>query len=95
MIHINMKQNGLVIEGHANYAEHGRDIVCASVSAIAQTALIGLDMYAPIEATMNSGYLDIRVKQWTEEALAIYNTTKQALKEIEKQYPDYIIIMEG
>ncbi|MDI3299130.1 MAG: ribosomal-processing cysteine protease Prp [Bacillota bacterium] len=33
----------LAIQGHAGYAEPGRDIVCAAVSAIAQTALLGLE----------------------------------------------------
>jgi uncharacterized protein YsxB (DUF464 family) len=32
--------------GHANYAEHGKDIVCAAVSAIMQTALLGLQAVA-------------------------------------------------
>jgi uncharacterized protein YsxB (DUF464 family) len=32
--------------GHANYAEHGKDIVCAAVSAIMQTALLGLQAIA-------------------------------------------------
>jgi uncharacterized protein YsxB (DUF464 family) len=30
------------MKGHAGYAEYGQDIVCASVSAIIQTALLGL-----------------------------------------------------
>lgn len=33
----------LAIRGHAGYAEAGRDVVCAAVSAIAQTALLGLE----------------------------------------------------
>lgn len=39
------KKSGLVsikVEGHANYDEHGKDIVCSAVSAITQTALLGL-----------------------------------------------------
>lgn len=41
--------SGLVVikaEGHANYAEHGKDIVCASVSTVLQTAVLGLQMIA-------------------------------------------------
>jgi uncharacterized protein YsxB (DUF464 family) len=34
------------VKGHANYAEHGKDIVCAAVSAIMQTALLGLHSVA-------------------------------------------------
>lgn len=42
MIHIYMDKNVIAIEGHADYAEKGKDIVCASVSAILQTAQCGL-----------------------------------------------------
>lgn len=36
------------VEGHAGYAEHGKDIVCAAVSAITQTAVLGLEEYVGI-----------------------------------------------
>ena len=39
--HINIDVNG-----HANYAPHGQDIVCAGVSAIVQTTLLGLEAIA-------------------------------------------------
>lgn len=32
----------VTVEGHSGYAHSGRDIVCAGVSAIVQTALLGL-----------------------------------------------------
>ena len=32
--------------GHANYAPYGEDIVCAGVSAILQTAVLGLENIA-------------------------------------------------
>lgn len=37
MILIQMYDNGFIIDGHAGYAEPGKDIVCAAVSAISQT----------------------------------------------------------
>ncbi|AMA72768.1 ribosomal protein [Aneurinibacillus sp. XH2] len=50
MIHITaeMANGQMKVEavGHANYAEHGKDIVCAAVSAIMQTALLGLQAIA-------------------------------------------------
>jgi uncharacterized protein YsxB (DUF464 family) len=36
---------GFVISGHAYMAPCGEDLVCASVSALGQTALLGLDAY--------------------------------------------------
>ncbi len=34
------------VSGHADYAEKGKDIVCAGVSAIVQTAVLGLQAIA-------------------------------------------------
>ena len=33
------------VEGHTGYADHGEDIICAGISAITQTALVGLLNY--------------------------------------------------
>ena len=46
MIKINVSAESgrmtIEVEGHAMYDAHGRDIVCAGVSAILQTAVLGL-----------------------------------------------------
>ena len=34
---------GFSVTGHANTAPHGQDIVCAGISALTQTAVLGLD----------------------------------------------------
>lgn len=46
MIRITMTHSSIKIKGHAEYAEHGKDIVCAAVSAILQTAQLGLSEIA-------------------------------------------------
>lgn len=47
-IRVVVKEGKIVLDadGHANYAPHGQDIVCASVSAILQTAVLGLEAIA-------------------------------------------------
>ena len=37
MIVVNVRKDGITIEGHANYAEYGKDIVCAGMTAIMRT----------------------------------------------------------
>ena len=58
MIHINYCREGdrhrLAVDGHAGYAEHGRDIVCAGVSAIS-FALLGYLQQCGAEAAEISG----------------------------------------
>lgn len=43
MIKINFYKNGFEVSGHANYAQHGSDIVCAGVSGIVNGALNWFD----------------------------------------------------
>lgn len=42
MITVKITDNSIKIEGHANYAPYGSDIVCAAVSAILQSAQLGI-----------------------------------------------------
>ncbi len=42
MISICLTDNSISIEGHADYDEYGKDIICASVSTILQVAQLGL-----------------------------------------------------
>ena len=39
MIKVNINKNKIVITGHAEYADYGKDIVCASVSSIVITSI--------------------------------------------------------
>lgn len=41
--HIDSGEVLISIKGHAGYAEHGKDIVCAGVSTLVQTMLLGLE----------------------------------------------------
>jgi uncharacterized protein YsxB (DUF464 family) len=54
-----IQPGNLVIKavGHANYAPHGQDIVCASISAILQTAVLGLQNLAE----QYPDYVDIQI----------------------------------
>ena len=36
---------GLNIIGHADYAEYGSDIVCAGVSALTETCVLGIEKW--------------------------------------------------
>jgi uncharacterized protein YsxB (DUF464 family) len=47
-VRVDMGSGDLTIDvkGHAGYAPHGQDIVCAAVSAIVQTAVLGLESIA-------------------------------------------------
>jgi hypothetical protein len=65
------KNNGKIVtvecDGHTNYGEKGEDIVCASLSSVVQTALLGLLVVAGVEIDMSRdderGYLKFSLPQ--------------------------------
>lgn len=93
---------GFVVTGHANFSEYGKDIVCAAVSAIAQTALIGLQQYfgTAVQFQQTPGKLsctvpDLEPKEYAI-AEAILKTMYWGLRNIETQYSKHIrLIIEG
>lgn len=85
------------VTGHADYAPHGEDIVCAAVSALTQTALVGLLRYAqyPVEYKMKAGFLSFHLQK--EPAVVtdtILETMSLGLEEIARSYPDRVQIKE-
>jgi uncharacterized protein YsxB (DUF464 family) len=89
--------SGFSVSGHANTAPHGQDIVCAAVSALTQTAVLGLEGYLQhsIILEIAHGKLEVELKdlpnQLTEAILA---TMLLGLLEIEKINPQSVRISE-
>jgi len=91
---------GFEVSGHAMAAKHGEDIVCAAVSAVAQTTAVSLvelvEMKVEIEqhnGFLSLNYLNIKEDQF-EKFLTIMNVFWIGIREIEKLYPDRIKIIE-
>lgn len=88
--HQDKKKTGLVIRGHANYVKRGADIVCAAVSAIGQTAYIGVKAFADTTLKhLQEGYISF-VCDKTTETDAIIFAAISGLKQLEKQYPQCV-----
>ena len=90
------------ITGHANFAEYGSDIVCSAVSAVAQTAVIGLQYYfgKAVRVEQEEGMLTCslsKLKPSEENAAeAILKTMYLGLKAIQAQYGEYVhLSVEG
>ena len=86
-------------DGHTNYGEKGEDIVCASLSSIVQTAVLGLLMIVMVELKMKrddeAGYLKFTLpEKLTDEqdlqACAILDTMLCGISELYESFSDYI-----
>lgn len=89
------------VKGHAGYDEAGKDIVCAAVSAVVQTAVIGLTDIAEIKINhvQEDGLLKCSLpKQMNMDQLrassVILRTMLAGLESIHNGYPNLISIRE-
>ena len=86
----------LSLSGHSGYAESGKDVVCSAVSAVAQTALMGLMHYykdISYERDEKKGYLSFSVPQG-EEAQVIVETAVIGIKDIASGYGPFVKVEE-
>ena len=93
MIKVNIKEKQIIIKGHANYDELGKDIVCASVSSMVITtvnAILRVDNEAIKYSDDNGVIIDI-IKS-DEIINKLINNMIDLLEELGKQYPKYIEI---
>lgn len=92
---------GFQAKGHTGYAEEGNDIVCSAVSALTQSAVLGItellklnaavsvhkgDLYCMLEENIRSGDL--------ESAQLILETMRLGLESVSDNYDRYLKIVE-
>ena len=91
------KYSSLLVSGHSNYDEHGKDIVCAGVSAVVVGGLNALinENKRKISAKVDDGYVNIDVLDLNDNNIQlIMDVIVIQLKSIEESYKKYIKIDE-
>ncbi|MGE5454030.1 MAG: ribosomal-processing cysteine protease Prp [Methylocystaceae bacterium] len=88
---------GFQVTGHTGYKEAGQDIVCAGVSAIAQTAALGLVNHLGQQTRWHqeTGKLSCQISnlQSDEEVIAsqaILRSMQLGIEAICEAYPDFV-----
>ncbi|HHV60543.1 MAG TPA: ribosomal-processing cysteine protease Prp [Clostridiaceae bacterium] len=106
MIRVSIKRDktGLVreftIRGHSGFDEPGRDIICSAVSAIAYTALGGLqELAGVVNHKERAGYMKFQLPLLDNEevertARIILDTMVIGLRQIENTYGSYIKVVD-
>ncbi len=86
-------------DGHTNYGEAGEDIVCAALSSIVQTALLGLLTVAKVNAKSTRddkrGYIKITLPEGLSvekqhDADIITNTMLMGISDLNEGFSDFI-----
>lgn len=98
-ITFNNAKRTLTVEGHANYAEKGKDIVCSAISVLTDTLYKTLKSYEqtalrePVKLKEKDGYKQIKysVKSKYEQNIAIVLfTILNGYEGVANTYPDYV-----
>ena len=100
MIKVKLTKNNnyykrIIITGHANYDDFGKDIVCAAVSSTVITSVnscLAIDNESISYDDKNG--LDIKILKNDEVTTKIINVMVTNLYELEKAYPKNIKIKE-
>ena len=96
MIKVEIKNKEINISGHANYAEYGKDIVCASASSIVITAINSILMFNEkyISYKEEKDLLKIDVLENNDITKKLITNMLNMLNELMDSYPDNIKIKE-
>ncbi len=89
------------VRGHADFVEYEKDVVCAGVSAIVQSSLIGLIKYVGLEVDFQreKGKMDCTLPSGIssgkrKEANAILESMVLGIHMIEDVYKENVIIID-
>ena len=85
------KTEKVVVSGHAGYARHGEDIVCAAVSILSQTILIGLVevLKQDVRYEISDGYLEFSLEN-NDSINALLDTFELGIENLLQEYGSYL-----
>lgn len=94
MIAVCVRKDGIEIHGHAGYAETGKDIVCAGVTALTQTLTGALEALTrdEIKYEISPGRADIHYRNLSEEGKLLVDSFFIGICQIADEFPEYVRI---
>lgn len=95
LIEVKVCDHEITATGHANYAEYGKDIVCASVSMLLQNLIKSIHDLTDdkIEYDLKAGQAFIRYRDLSEKSKTLIDSFFIGICSVADAYPDYIRIV--
>ena len=94
MTAVMVRKDGIEISGHAGYAEAGKDIVCAGVTALVQGLIRSVESLASdkIEYEISPGRADIYYGDLSGEGKLLVDSFFIGICQIADEFPEYVRI---
>ena len=95
MIVVSVRKDGITISGHAGYAEAGKDIVCAGVTALTQTLIKSVENLTSdqIKYDIMPGRADIYFKDLSEAGKLLIDSFFLGICLIADDFPEHVKIL--
>ena len=95
LIEVTVRKDEIKISGHAKYAVSGSDIVCAGVTALAQTLIKSIKDLTDdkIEYEISPGRVDIKYGNLSEKSKTLVDSFFIGICMIAEEFPEYVRIM--
>lgn len=92
MITITRTDSSFTISGHAGYATHGQDIVCAAISTLFQGFLLSMDKLTADELKTHTGAGKalIQYGNLSDSGKLLVDSFFVAVKMVADEFPDYV-----
>ncbi|MDO4810748.1 MAG: ribosomal-processing cysteine protease Prp [Eubacteriales bacterium] len=89
MIEVTFTHQRMTVQGHAEYAPHGKDIVCAAVSALAYALIGALEEDGLIrELVVRPGFMTVVAKKEDKA----FDVVRCGILQIAARYPQCVSI---
>lgn len=94
MIAVSVRKDGITVSGHANYAEAGKDIVCAGVTALVQGLVGSIESLTvdQIQYDITPGRADIYYGNLSEAGKLLVDSFFIGICQIADEFPDHVRI---
>lgn len=95
MIAVSVRKDEIKVSGHANYAEEGKDVVCAGVTALTQNLVKSIEDLTEdkIEYDITPGRADIKYGNLSEKARTLVDSFFIGICMIVDEFPDHVKIV--
>lgn len=92
MIAVSVRKDGITVAGHADFAEAGKDIVCAGVTALVQTLVKSADDLTEdkIEYDISPGRADIQYRCLSEAGKLLVDAFFIGICMIANEFPEHV-----
>lgn len=92
MIVVNVSEEKITLDGHAGYAEPGKDIVCAAVTALTQTLIQSIENLTDdkIEYRISPGKVEVEYRNLSEKSKTLVDSFFIGICLIAEEFPEHV-----